>query len=85
MKKLALLFLVLPIPALASPATDQLRLRQAAEARTVCTANDQGPGTPQYGRCVNMFLKYHYGWEVVQRRDGSLGVGVPNHSLPQYF
>ena len=85
MKKLALLFLVLPIPAFASTATDQLRLQQAGEARTVCTANDQGPGTAQYGRCVNTFLQNHYGWQVVQRLDGSLGVGVLNHRLPLYF
>jgi beta-lactamase regulating signal transducer with metallopeptidase domain/predicted aspartyl protease len=66
-------------------AIDQLRLRQAIEARTACTAQDQGPTSPQYGPCVNSFLQSHYGWQVGRRSDGSLHVRVPTGGLPQYY
>jgi hypothetical protein len=66
-------------------AADQLRLRQAAEARTFCTDNKEGPGSGGYGNCVNTYLQSHYGWQVVERPDGSLGVGIPTHGIPQYY
>src|SRR5215469_2752571 len=72
MKKLALLFLVLPLPAFASPAIDQLHMQQANEARTVCTTKHQGPDTRDYMWCVNDYLMSQYGWRVVLRGDGSL-------------
>ena len=85
MKMFALLLLVLPLPAFASDATDQLRLQQAGEARAACTAQNQGPSSSLYGRCVNAYLKSHYGWRVAVRPDGSLGVHVPDGGLPKYY
>ena len=73
MRKLALLFLVLPIPALATPTTD-LRMHQAAEARADCTAHNQGPESRHYAACVNSYLSAHYGWRVAIWRDGSFHV-----------
>jgi beta-lactamase regulating signal transducer with metallopeptidase domain len=66
-------------------AVDRLRLKQATEARTFCEAQDQGPSKPEYPRCVNHFLQTHYGWQVGQRADGSLGVSVWTHGLAQHF
>ena len=71
MKKLALLFLVLPIPAFASDLSD-LRLHQAAEARTVCAGRDIAPESPDYAGCINDYLKSRYGWWVGMWPDGSL-------------
>jgi hypothetical protein len=78
MKKLALLFLALPLPAYATSAQpsdlDQLLLQQASEARAYCAANNDGPSTARYGNCVNRYLQAHYHWQVVPRSDGGLGV-----------
>ena len=78
MKKLALLFLGLPLPAYAASAQsadlDQLLLQQASEARAYCEANNDGPSSGRYWYCVNHYLQAHYGWQVAQRPDGSLGV-----------
>ena len=69
-----------------SPAPiDQLRLRQAAEARVFCTAKNQGPSSPQYMLCVNAFLHSQHGWEVGQRADGTLDVQIPTGGLAQHF
>ena len=74
------------VAAAAEPtAADQLRLQQAAEARTFCTDNKKGPGSGGYGNCVNTYLQSHFGWQVVERPDGSLGVGIPTHGIPQYY
>ena len=72
MKKLALLLLVLPIPAFASDFSD-LRMQQAAEARTVCVGKNIAPESPNYASCVNGYLQSRYGWRVVRLSDGSLG------------
>lgn len=72
MKFLILLFLALPIPALASQATDQRHIQQAVEARSFCTDRNEGPQSKTYGRCVNGYLMEHYHWRAVARRDGSL-------------
>lgn len=85
MKKLALLFLVLPLPAYAASDAGQLRLHQAAEARTVCEAKNEGPSSSRYGACVNYYLQTHYGWQVARRRDGSLGVATFTHGVPQSY
>ena len=85
MKKLALLFLVLPLPAYAASQADELRLHQATEARTFCEAKKEGPFNSRYGDCVNYYLQSHYGWQVVQRPDGSLGAAIPTHGIPQYY
>ena len=78
MKKLALLFLILSIPAYAAdaqpPEQDQPLLKQAREARAFCEAKNDGPGTGSYEYCVNTYLKAHYGWQVGTAPDGSLGV-----------
>ena len=80
MKKLALLFLVLPLPATAAsslqPDQDQLLFQQASEARAYCEANNDGPTTGRYGSCVNHYLKSHYGWQVAAGPNGTLGVKV---------
>jgi hypothetical protein len=80
MKKLALLLLVLPIPAFASDVSD-LRMQQAAEAKTVCTERNIGQESPNYAGCVNNYLQYRYGWKIGMRRDGSLHA-VPVGSMP---
>ena len=87
MKKLALLFLVLPLPAYAagSHTADELRLQQASEARAYCESQNQGPSDSHYGDCVNYYLQSHYGWQVVRHRDGSLGVAIPTHGIPKYY
>ena len=76
MKKLALLFLALPLAACATPKdVGQLRLAQAAEARSACTAENKGPSDPHYGQCVNAYLESHYRWQVMRQPDGSLVAG----------
>jgi len=72
MKKLALLFLVLPIPAFASDLSD-LKMQQATEARTVCVGKNIAPESKSYADCVNDFLQSRYRWKVVRLADGSLG------------
>jgi hypothetical protein len=73
MKKLALLVLVLPLPAFASDITGQ-RMQQATEARTFCTTRNQGPESRSYMECINTYLQSRYGWRVRVQRDGSFVV-----------
>jgi beta-lactamase regulating signal transducer with metallopeptidase domain len=55
------------------PATiDELRFQQAVEAREFCMDRNQGPDSPQYGKCVNTYLQLHYDWEVVRLPGGKL-------------
>lgn len=61
----------------AKPTIEQLRFQQATEARTACTGQNEGPGSPGYPECVNDYLQGHYGWRVVGRRDGSLRAAAP--------
>jgi hypothetical protein len=81
MKKLALLFLVLPVPALASQSLDQVRMQQASEARTYCMGRNIGQQSPHYAGCVNDYLQSRYGWRVLASRDGSLQA-VPAEQMP---
>ena len=81
MKKLALLFVLLPFPAVASQSLDQVRLQQAAEARTVCMGRNMGEQSPRYAGCVNDYLQSRYGWRVLASRDGSLQA-VPAEQMP---
>lgn len=64
MKMLTLMFLLLPISACASQSTDQLRVSQAVEVRTVCMDQDKGPSSPEYGKCINSYLFSHYRWQA---------------------
>jgi hypothetical protein len=84
-KKLALLFLILPISACASQSTDQLRVSQAIEARNACTAQDKGPASPDYGPCINTYLFSHYRWQVGTNPDGSLAVYYYRYQPVQRF
>ena len=80
MRKLALLLLILPIPAIASGLSD-LKMHQAAEARTVCEGRNIAPDSRDYRSCVNDYLQSRYGWRVLASRDGSLHA-VPSEQMP---
>ena len=80
MKKLALLLLILPIPAFASDLSD-LKMQQAAKARAVCEERNITPNNQDYRGCVNDYLQSRYGWRVLASRDGSLHA-VPAEQMP---
>jgi hypothetical protein len=85
-KKLALAFVLMPLPAFASSfATDHLRVTQATEARVACTEQDKGPSSPGYGKCINTYLMSHYRWQVGTNPDGSLAVYFYRYQAPQHF
>ena len=71
MKKLALLFVLLPLPAFAVPLSD-LRLHQASEAESHCTRESLDPESRAFGQCMNQYLGFHYGWRIARGHDGSL-------------
>jgi hypothetical protein len=85
MKALALAFILIPLPAFASFATDHLRVTQAIEAKTFCTDRNQGPSTQNYGKCINAYLYSHYRWQVATNPDGSLAVYYYRYQAPQHF
>ena len=70
MKKLALLFLVLPLAACAQLSDAQMQ--QATEARTSCADQHILNDNPAYLPCVNGYLQSHYGWTAMATVYGSL-------------
>ena len=90
MKKLALLFLILPLPALAASAKppvgfppSEKALRYIAKAETYCRANDRGPTDSRYTRCVNGYLQDTYGITLGRDAAGSLRVAkYPGNGWP---
>ena len=79
MKKLALLFLILPLPAFAESATARVAvpppketIAHIAKAESHCRANDIGPSDSHYTKCVNGYLQEQYGITLSRAADGSL-------------
>lgn len=92
MKKLALLFLVLPLPAFAESATarvgaplPQHTIAYIAKAESHCRANDTGPSDSHYTRCVNAYLQEQHGITLSRAADGSLRVVYNNGSVGARF
>ena len=77
MKKLALLFLVLPLAACAQLSDAQMQ--QATEARASCANQHIQSDNPAYLDCVNFYLQSHYGWKAVASLDGSLQPETVGH------
>ena len=77
MKKLLLLFLILPLAACQSAETIQKQqMAQEQEVGDACAATSQ----PQQD-CVNTYLEIHYGWRVMASNDGSFRA-IPPTSAP---
>jgi len=79
MKKLALLLLVLPVPAFAS-GIDQAHAQQAIEAKNYCTNRNIPPSDAHFGRCVNGYLLPHYHWQLISYPDGKLSAVTTSRS-----
>ncbi len=92
MKKLALLFLILPLPAFAESATARVAvpppketIAHIAKAESHCRANDIGPSDSHYTKCVNGYLQEQYGITLSRAADGSLRVAYHNGSVGPGF
>jgi len=79
MKKLALLFLILPLPAFAESMASRVAvpppketMAHIAKAESHCRANDIGPSDSHYTKCVNGYLQEQYGITLSRAADGSL-------------
>jgi hypothetical protein len=52
-------------------------VHRVSEAETSCVTSRVGPADPHFGKCINNYLEYYYGWNVVRGTKGSLWVLYP--------